>query len=114
MSEDEESIKLVLLSENGTPLNPNQDLMDMYDVWKVAIERYLERDKVYKGLWKEGGWPDSANHVRHKGARVGLAVTSRESQEELGSAIDDALDGIIYNSFFVLNAISGRNGKPTG
>lgn len=101
-------------SLNGSGDDGIPDLMDMYAVMKVALERFLERDNVYRGLWKDGGWPDSAGHVRHKSARVALCKTGMEDDEQLAAAVDDALDNINYNAFFILNVITGRNGEGAG
>jgi hypothetical protein len=91
-----------------------RELLDLYSVLKIAMERFLERDKIYKGLWKDGGWPDSANHIRHKASRIALCKTGMESDEELAAAVDDAIDSINYNAFFILNVISKRNGEGAG
>jgi hypothetical protein len=53
---------------------------------------------------------DSAHHVRHKGARVGMLATQplAAPPNKPQEFIEDALDLINYSCFFVRNVRDGR------
>lgn len=74
-------------------------------VLNEALKKFEEKDAKYQGLWKERGAVDSAHHVKHKAARVSIAINEGCDPEPF---IEDAVDLINYCVFFVLNARDGR------
>jgi len=66
-----------------------------------AVALYEEREKKYKGLWKEGGVADSLRHITSKSARVHAIGEGRTD-------LDDALDLINYTVFLIRNFRAGR------
>lgn len=77
-----------------------------------ALNKFQERNAKYQDLWKEGGWGDSAHHVRHKAARVAMCLRGSKNEDGHYSSGDpvhlvdleeDAIDLINYSVFFVRN-----------
>src|SRR3989304_10094615 len=66
-----------------------------------AVALYEEREKKYRGLWKEYGVADSHHHIVSKTSRLRMAYTGQAD-------IDDALDLINYTVFLVRNFRAGR------
>lgn len=73
---------------------------------------FQEREQKYHGLWREGGWTDSAHHIRSKGARVGTLLNGVASLSDAELYLDDAHDGINFNAFFVQNVRAARAKLP--
>ena len=76
---------------------------DQLLVLQEAFEKFQERNGKYKDLWKKGGWPDSAHHIRSKSERIVNAVTTGATLEEAELYIEDAIDLVNYAVFFVRN-----------
>jgi hypothetical protein len=88
----------------------DEDDLEQLEVMVEAFLLYLEKNGKYANLWKEGGHMDSAHHVRHKGARVGMLATQplAAPPNKPQEFIEDALDLINYSCFFVRNVRDGR------
>ena len=71
-----------------------------------ALELFDERNVKYGDLWQEGGWQDSAAHLRSKAARVHSATKGTLLQPY--NFIDDALDAMNYAAFYVRNVRADR------
>lgn len=84
----------------------------MVEVLEEALRKYIERDGVYQGAWKEAGWEDSLDHIRSKAKRL-LRWSGTEPLTIQQQAIeDDAIDLINYTAFFLLNLRADRRGDP--
>jgi hypothetical protein len=73
-----------------------------------AFRKFQEKNAKYRDLWKQGGWMDSAHHIRHKGARVAMLLTSDASLTEAETMEEDAIDLINYCAFFIRNIREAR------
>ena len=72
-------------------------------VLQEAFEKFQERNKKYKDLWKKGGWLDSAHHIRSKSERIVNLLSTGATLEEAELHIEDAVDLINYAAFFIRN-----------
>lgn len=66
-----------------------------------ALEIFDERNVKYGDAWKEGGWEDSALHLRSKAVRV--YSSTKGTLLKPFDYLDDALDAINYAAFYVRN-----------
>ena len=72
-------------------------------VLQEAFEKFQERNKKYKDLWKKGGWRDSAHHIRSKSERIVHLLSEPSDDSDAELFIEDAIDLINYAAFFVRN-----------
>lgn len=65
----------------------------------IAYGKFLERNRVYKDLWKQDEMDGLIAHVKHKTLRIA-------NTEDPASRLDDAIDLINY-SVFILRELTG-------
>jgi hypothetical protein len=98
-------------------LDPSE--REQLEVLVEALNKFRERNAKYRDLWKEGGWSDSAHHVRHKAARVSMCLRGSEHEdghfssgdpEHLVLLEEEAIDLINYATFFIRNVRALEHG----
>jgi hypothetical protein len=108
MKRDEAALSAIL--ERAGLLNtgvPETEMKQQLAVMLDAMDIYCERGKSRGDLWKEGGYRDSAHHLKSKAMRVANSVRLGTEEDE---GLDSALDAINYAVFFARNLDADRKG----
>lgn len=83
--------------------------LEQFKVLMEAFREYLDKNRKYRDLWKDGGATDSIRHLKHKADRAELA-TERLSRVDPTLFVEDAIDAVNYAVFFIRNVRDGRVG----
>lgn len=101
----DEARAVAVLQMMGIP--PSDTDVDQMMVMLSAFDIFRQRNERYQDLWREGGYDDSANSLKHKVMRVVQETRTTEGEPQ----IDDALDIINYACFWIRNVNDGNRGN---
>lgn len=89
-----------------------EDVLDVFEVQLHALNVMAERNKKYRGIWRRAGWMANLMQVCHKTDRLMTMFWMDPNATDGKEAdLDDAIDLMNYNAFFI---ITNREGDARG